>query len=98
MGSEEALLLESILIGTFIGYLVLWIILGIVVAMIADHKGYEWFPWFLYGFAIFPIALTHILLREKRPKHQSPDENTSSSHTTETQITAEMIRKLRKEK
>lgn len=38
------------------------IVFGIVVGMIASHKGRSFFPWFLYGAALFPIGLTHALL------------------------------------
>jgi len=40
----------------------LWILLGIVVALVARSKGRSGFGWFLYGFLIWPVALVHILL------------------------------------
>jgi len=43
-------------------WLVLWLIMGGVVAIIAGSKGFSWFPWFLYGAAIWPIALVHVLV------------------------------------
>ncbi len=37
-------------------------VLGIVVGMIASHKGRSFFPWFIYGALVFPIGLTHAIL------------------------------------
>ena len=42
--------------------LLIWIVGGIVVAMIASSKGCSGFAWFLYGFLILPIAFVHALL------------------------------------
>lgn len=43
--------------------LLIWIVMGgIVVAMIAASKGRSGGAWFLYGAAVWPIALVHILL------------------------------------
>jgi hypothetical protein len=44
------------------GFLVFWLVMGGVVAIVADSKGYNWFLWLLYGAVIWPIALTHILV------------------------------------
>lgn len=41
-----------------------WVMLAVIVAMIANAKGYEPAPWGLYGFLIFPIAIIHILLKQ----------------------------------
>ena len=43
-------------------FIVLWVIMAIIVAMIAKSKGRDALLWGLYGFAIWPIALVHILL------------------------------------
>jgi len=43
-------------------FFLVWIIGGIIVAMIASSKGYSGFGWFLYGCLILPIALVHALL------------------------------------
>ena len=40
----------------------IWLLLGIVVALIARSKGRSGLGWFLYGFLIWPVALVHILL------------------------------------
>lgn len=42
--------------------LVFWLIMGGVVAIIAGSKGFNWFGWMLYGMAIWPIALVHVLV------------------------------------
>ena len=43
-------------------FLLVWIIMGVIVAMIAKSKGKLAAPWFLYGALIWPIALVHALL------------------------------------
>jgi hypothetical protein len=42
--------------------LFLWVMMGVIVAMVARSKGREPFLWFLYGAVIWPIALTHAIL------------------------------------
>lgn len=42
--------------------LVFLIVFGIIVMLIAGRKGRSRFGWFLYGMAIFPVALVHILV------------------------------------
>ena len=44
------------------GLILLWVVMGIVVALIANAKGRDPGLWFLYGAAIWPIALVHILV------------------------------------
>jgi hypothetical protein len=39
--------------------------MGIIVALIANSKGHDAGAWFLYGLLIWPIALVHILTKEK---------------------------------
>lgn len=39
-----------------------WLLMAVVVAIVASSKGRSGFLWFLYGFAIWPIALVHILV------------------------------------
>lgn len=48
--------------GVFMDLLVFWIIMAGVVAMIANARGQRTGNWFIYGLAIWPIALVHILL------------------------------------
>jgi hypothetical protein len=43
-------------------FVIIWIILGAVVAMVANSKGRSPIPWFFYGAFIFPVGLTHALL------------------------------------
>ena len=55
-------------------------ILGFIPAMIAKSKGRSFFPWYLYGFFIFIIALVHsILIKDTSP--------TSNDITPETHMT-----------
>lgn len=42
-----------------------WIVMAVAVAVAASVKGYNWFLWFLYGFALWPVALVHILVRRR---------------------------------
>jgi len=49
-------------------FLALWITMGIVVAIIAGSKGKSGLGWFLYGVALWPVALVHILLTPSDPK------------------------------
>ena len=53
--------------------LIFLIVFGVVVGMIASHKGRSFFPWFLYGALVFPIGLTHALLLKplERPRPTS---------------------------
>ena len=44
------------------GVVFLWIIGGLVVALIANSKGRNTGAWFLYGALIWPVALIHILV------------------------------------
>lgn len=46
-------------------FLVIWSIMAGVVAMVAVSKGRTGWKWFLYGFAIWPIALVHILVTHR---------------------------------
>jgi len=36
-----------------------WIVMGIAVAVLAANKGRFGFPWFIYGFLLWPVALIH---------------------------------------
>lgn len=40
----------------------LWLIGGIVTGVIAQSKGLSFLPWALYGFAIWPVAIVHVLV------------------------------------
>lgn len=41
---------------------VIWLIGGVIVALIASSKGRSGCAWFIYGFLLWPIALVHILV------------------------------------
>ena len=45
--------------------LLLFVILGIIVAGIARNKGRSGLGWFFYGALLFPVALVHALLLER---------------------------------
>lgn len=49
-------------------WVVLWLIMGGVVALIAKSKGKDAVIWFLYGVLIWPIALTHALVSKDEAK------------------------------
>lgn len=46
-------------------WLFLWLMMATIVAIIANSKGRSAIGWWFYGFLIWPIALTHILVKEK---------------------------------
>lgn len=48
-------------------WVIFWLIMGGVVALIANSKGKNALHWFLYGAAIWPIALTHIIVTKPDP-------------------------------
>lgn len=41
---------------------IIWLIGGIVVALIATSKAKSGCAWFIYGFLLWPIALVHVLV------------------------------------
>lgn len=44
--------------------IVLLAVLGGVVAIIANSKGFDTFGWFLYGALLFPVALAHVIVKQ----------------------------------
>ena len=42
--------------------LIVWIIIGIAIALIARSKGRSGIGWSIYAFVVWPIALVHILV------------------------------------
>ncbi|WP_408874467.1 zinc ribbon domain-containing protein [Gluconobacter sp. OJB] len=42
-------------------FLIIVIILGCIVGIIANSKGRSFFPWFIYGMALFIVAIVHVL-------------------------------------
>ena len=57
---------------TWIDTLITLTVLGAMVAVAAHVKGYDWFPWFVYGFLVWPVALVHVLLRPHEGWKPSP--------------------------
>jgi hypothetical protein len=53
---------------TIMGLLFFWIIMAAIVAIVANSKGYDYGPWFLYGLLIWPIALVHIITKPIDPR------------------------------
>ena len=51
-------------------FFLVWIIGGIIVAMIASSKGYSGFGWFLYGCLILPYACSRASIGQYRPRKQ----------------------------
>ncbi len=49
--------------------LLFWLLVAGLVAYLAGRKGRRAWVWFLYGFAIWPLALVHVLLA--RPSHEA---------------------------
>lgn len=47
--------------------LIVWLIMGGVVAVIANSKRFDTFGWFLYGALVWPIALAHVLVKPAVP-------------------------------
>ena len=43
---------------------VIFLLFGLISAMIAHTKGRSFWFWWLYGFALFPIALVHVLFKD----------------------------------
>jgi hypothetical protein len=58
-----------------------WLIMGGVVAIIANSKGRGGCAWFLYGVLIWPIALVHILVspNKRLPQYDSHSDSYGSS-------------------
>jgi len=48
--------------------LVLAILLGLIPATIAQRKGKQFVPWWIYGALLFIVALPHSLIMEANPK------------------------------
>jgi hypothetical protein len=40
--------------------------MGLAISNIAKEKGYDSFPWFVYGFLIWPVALLHVWVLKSR--------------------------------
>lgn len=49
--------------GSAMSLVFFWLLMGVVVGIIANSKGRDALAWGLYGVAIWPIALVHILTK-----------------------------------
>lgn len=49
-----------------LGLIIFWLVMALVVAVAAGAKGYDGVGWFFYGLLIWPVALIHILVKERR--------------------------------
>lgn len=49
---------------------ILWLVPAIAIAVIAAHKGFNWFGWLLYGLLIWPVALAHVLVKDRASPRQ----------------------------
>lgn len=73
-------------------WLIVWIIMGVVVAMIASSKGKSAGAWFAYGAVVWPIALVHILLAD-RPVAVSDRKAVETGDFRKCPFCAEVIRR-----
>lgn len=53
-------------------WLFLWLVMAAICAMIASSKGRSAAGFFFYGLLLWPVALVHALLSEKRPGTFAP--------------------------
>lgn len=45
-----------------LGMILLWAVMGVVVAIVAGSKGRPWAAWLLYGLLLWPVALVHAIV------------------------------------
>jgi len=66
------------------GWIALWLVMAVVVAIVAGSKGRNPFAWGLYGFLVWPIALVHILVTPSGPgAHDPAARRTACPHCAE---------------
>lgn len=53
--------------------LIIALIIGLIPALIAQSKGRDFIVWYIYGVALFIIALVHSLVISKSPKKANED-------------------------
>lgn len=46
-----------------VGLVLFWFLMGGVVAVIANSKGFDTVGWLIYGVLIWPIALAHVIVK-----------------------------------
>ena len=59
--------------------LLLWLIMGGVVAVIANSKGFDTLTWLVYGALIWPIALAHVIVKPAVQAKQVSANNVDAS-------------------
>lgn len=62
----------------------LWLMMGVVVAIIANSKDFGTAGWFFYGALTGPIALTHVIVKPRRNTPIIPEENAAQVSEGET--------------
>ena len=45
-----------------VSVIIFWIVMGLIVAIIANSRGRNVVNWFLYALQIWPVALAHVLV------------------------------------
>ena len=71
---------------------VIAIVIGLIPAAIASSKGYSFFLWWLYGAALFIVALPHSLII-KRDQQALDQKEIETGDTKKCPYCAELIRK-----
>lgn len=51
---------------------VVWVVLGIAIAVIAALRGRPFWPWLLFSVAFWPLALLHLIFRKHRIPSAGP--------------------------
>ena len=77
--------------GGFILWLFIWSLLAFIPAAIAEGKGRDKGPWWVYGFLLFPIATIHALvlapsgraLEQRQTQHAIAAGNLRCQHCAE---------------
>lgn len=55
------------------GLILLWVLLGLIPAVIAKNKGRSFWLWWLYGFLLWIVALPHaIVVKPAYPTKRCP--------------------------
>ncbi|BBK30281.1 zinc ribbon protein [Stella humosa] len=72
--------------------LLIWLVMGAIVAMIASSKGRSAGAWFFYGVLVWPIALVHILLTP-RPTAVADERVMATGDHRRCPYCAELVRK-----
>jgi hypothetical protein len=71
-------LITDIIVSQFWYLIILSIYIGLIPALIANHKGKVFWTWWLAGTLVFPIALTMAILLEKEEQYNIASERTKT--------------------